>query len=107
MPHTRRLLSIFHIFSRSQSLLGLCTNTQFTCYRSFTTQKPVWPYIYSSKRTTMAPQLDTYFKQVDGLSEHFIDRLRSAVAIPSVSADEERRQDVIKVTHSPTLWSHV
>lgn len=45
----------------------------------------------------MAPQLDAYFKQVDSLSEHFIDRLRSAVAIPSVSADEERRQDVVKV----------
>jgi hypothetical protein len=102
MPHARRLLSAFHIFHRSQNLLRFHTNTQSTCFRSIATQNPVWPYIYSSKRTTMAPQLDTYFKQVDSLSKHFIDRLRSAVAIPSVSADEERRQDVVKVTNSPS-----
>ena len=45
----------------------------------------------------MAPQLEPFFKQVDTLSESFIDRLRKAVAIPSVSADEERRQDVVKM----------
>ena len=45
----------------------------------------------------MAPSLDPYFQQVDTLSESFIDRLRKAVAIPSVSADEERRPDVVKV----------
>ena len=45
----------------------------------------------------MAPELDSYFKQVDGLSDHFIERLRKAVAIPSVSADEERRPDVVRV----------
>ncbi|RAL59403.1 hypothetical protein DID88_006891 [Monilinia fructigena] len=45
----------------------------------------------------MAPQLDGYFKQVDNLSEHFIERLRKAVAIPSVSADEERRPDVVRM----------
>jgi hypothetical protein len=54
-----------------------------------------WPYLYSKK--TMAPQLDAYFKQVDAFSDHFIDRLRKAVAIPSVSADDERRPDVVKV----------
>src|SRR5450756_1330103 len=43
----------------------------------------------------MAPQLDGYFKQVDSLSDHFIERLRKAVAIPSISADEERRPDVV------------
>ncbi|MCJ1232814.1 hypothetical protein MMC14_000768 [Varicellaria rhodocarpa] len=46
----------------------------------------------------MAPQLDGYFKQVDTLSESFINRLRKAVAIPSVSADEDRRQDVVKMS---------
>ena len=107
MPQTRRLLSALYNFNRSQHLLGFRTNTKFICCRSFATQKPVWPYIYSSKRITMAPQLDAYFKQVDSLSEHFIDRLRSAVAIPSVSADEEKRQDVVKVTFSPTLRSCV
>ncbi|KAL9085813.1 MAG: hypothetical protein Q9165_007445 [Trypethelium subeluteriae] len=45
----------------------------------------------------MAPQLDSYFKQVDALSENFIERLRKAVAIPSVSADDERRGDVVKM----------
>jgi Cys-Gly metallodipeptidase DUG1 len=45
----------------------------------------------------MAPQLDTYFKQVDSLSDAFIERLRKAVAIPSVSAEDERRPEVIKV----------
>lgn len=61
------------------------------------TSKPVWPYLYSPFKS-MAPSLDPYFKQVDSLSEAFIDRLRKAVAIPSVSADEERRPDVVKVT---------
>jgi hypothetical protein len=64
--------------------------------RCISTKAPEWPYLYSSKRI-MAPQLDPYFKQVDSLSDHFIDRLRKAVAIPSVSADDERRPDVVKV----------
>ncbi|KAI9684508.1 MAG: hypothetical protein M1829_002318 [Trizodia sp. TS-e1964] len=45
----------------------------------------------------MAIQLDSYFKQVDALSSHFIDRLRKAVAIPSVSAEDQRRPDVFKM----------
>lgn len=45
----------------------------------------------------MAPQLGTYFKQVDSLSDAFIERLRKAVAIPSVSAEDERRPEVIKM----------
>lgn len=45
----------------------------------------------------MAPNLDPYFAQVDSLSSHFIDRLRHAVAIPSVSADEDRRPDVVRM----------
>jgi Cys-Gly metallodipeptidase DUG1 len=49
----------------------------------------------------MAPQLDGYFKQVDKLSESFIERLRKAVAIPSVSADDKRRPDVVKVSGLP------
>lgn len=46
----------------------------------------------------MAPQLDSYFKQVDTLADNFIERLRSAVAIPSVSADEAARPDVVKMS---------
>lgn len=50
----------------------------------------------------MTAQLDPYFKQVDTLSDHFIDRLRKAVAIPSVSAEEERRPDVVMVCPAST-----
>lgn len=45
----------------------------------------------------MAPQLDSYFKQVDELAPSFIERLRKAVAIPSISAEDARRPDVVKV----------
>lgn len=54
----------------------------------------------------MTAQLDPYFKQVDTLSDHFIDRLRKAVAIPSVSADDERRPDVVKVCPAAELPRH-
>ncbi|KAI1969695.1 hypothetical protein LOZ53_006585 [Ophidiomyces ophidiicola] len=47
----------------------------------------------------MAPQLEPFFKQVDHLAESFIDRLRRAVAIPSISAQDERREDVVKMAH--------
>lgn len=46
----------------------------------------------------MAPQLDSYFKQVDDLAESFIERLRRAVVIPSVSSEDARRPDVVKVS---------
>ncbi|MCJ1273977.1 hypothetical protein MMC21_001770 [Puttea exsequens] len=60
----------------------------------------------------MAPQLSSYFHQVDTLAPIFISRLHSAVAIPSVSADESRRPDVIKmseflVTELTKLGAHV
>ncbi|KAK5108665.1 hypothetical protein LTR62_008070 [Meristemomyces frigidus] len=45
----------------------------------------------------MAPNLDSFFQTVDANSEHFIDRLRKAVAIPSISAEEARREDVVKM----------
>lgn len=45
----------------------------------------------------MAPQLEPFFKKVDDLSESFIDRLRKAVAIPSISAADEHRPDVFKM----------
>ena len=47
----------------------------------------------------MAPQVDGFFKQVDSLSDHFIDRLRRAVAIPSISSDASRRPDVFRMGH--------
>ena len=45
----------------------------------------------------MPIDLDPFFQQVDTLAPHFIDRLRKAVAIPSVSADEDRRPDVVRM----------
>ncbi|EAA28142.2 Zn-dependent exopeptidase [Neurospora crassa] len=45
----------------------------------------------------MAPQLDSYFQKVDSLSDHFIDRLRQAVAIPSISSEAARRPDVVRM----------
>jgi Cys-Gly metallodipeptidase DUG1 len=45
----------------------------------------------------MAPQLDAFVKQVDSLSDHFIERLREAVAIPSVSAEDERRPELVRM----------
>ncbi|KFY71980.1 hypothetical protein V499_07875 [Pseudogymnoascus sp. VKM F-103] len=45
----------------------------------------------------MAPQLDAFFKEVDAQADHFIERLRQAVAIPSISAEDERRPDVVRM----------
>ncbi|KAF2477056.1 CNDP dipeptidase [Lindgomyces ingoldianus] len=45
----------------------------------------------------MAPQLDSYFQQVDRLQDKFIDRLREAVAIPSISSEDAKRPDVVKM----------
>jgi Cys-Gly metallodipeptidase DUG1 len=45
----------------------------------------------------MAPQLDGYFQKVDALSDSFIERLRQAVAIPSVSSEAARRPDVVRM----------
>jgi len=46
----------------------------------------------------MSPQLKPYFEKVDELAESFIERLRKAVAIPSISAEDARRPDVVKVS---------
>jgi Cys-Gly metallodipeptidase DUG1 len=78
------------------SLAGLRSSKQFT-FRTSSTTAP-WPYIYrTTPSPSMAPNLESYFKTVDDNAEHFIERLRQAVAIPSISADEERRQDVVKM----------
>lgn len=86
-------------------------SSRFTPFLAPKTQSPVfsarrladWPYLYSNKPLAMAPQLDSYFKQVDDMAESFIERLRKAVAIPSVSADDERRPDVVRVSHNITF----
>ncbi|KAI0019282.1 hypothetical protein F4780DRAFT_747795 [Xylariomycetidae sp. FL0641] len=55
------------------------------------------PAVRAHQARKMAPQLDGYFSKVDELSSHFIDRLATAVAIPSVSADAARRPDVVRM----------
>lgn len=44
----------------------------------------------------MTANLEKYFQTVDSLADTFIDRLRKAVAIPSISAEDARRPDTIK-----------
>ncbi|KAJ5118535.1 Cys-Gly metallodipeptidase dug1 [Penicillium atrosanguineum] len=62
--------------------------------RPFASRRFFYGYISDTK---MAPQLEPFFKQVDSSSETFIDRLRKAVAIPSVSAQDENRKDVFRM----------
>jgi hypothetical protein len=80
---------------RVQSSLNITRTTNYSFPRKITS----WPYLYSPKRN-MAPQLKPYFEKVDELAESFIDRLRKAVAIPSISAEDARRPDVVKVSLS-------
>ncbi|KAL5594415.1 hypothetical protein BROUX41_001348 [Berkeleyomyces rouxiae] len=54
---------------------------------------------HQARKLKMAPQLDGFFKQVDDSTDHFIERLRKAVAIPSISAEEARRPDVVRMGH--------
>ena len=46
--------------------------------------------------------LDPFFTQVDSLQDKFIERLREAVAIPSISSEDARRPDVVKVSTALT-----
>lgn len=55
----------------------------------------VWPYLYAPYDAM--PHLVPFFEQVDKLQETFVDRLKEAVAIPSISSEDERRKDVVKV----------
>ncbi|EGS19558.1 glutamate carboxypeptidase-like protein [Thermochaetoides thermophila DSM 1495] len=66
-----------------------------------TFSNPRQPYLTDAIRAhqarKMAPQLNGYFQQVDALADAFIERLRQAVAIPSISADPARRPDVVRM----------
>ncbi|OJD31741.1 cytosolic nonspecific dipeptidase [Diplodia corticola] len=94
LPHHRPLG--LPLSSRTLSPARCLHRRTFSYTSPVRNSKPVWPYLYSPYNN-MTAQLDPYFKQVDTLSDHFIDRLRKAVAIPSVSAEEERRPDVVKM----------
>jgi hypothetical protein len=89
--------SIHQLFSRRQFTLSKCSTLAFRPQlRRQTTA--AWPYIYrQTPSPNMAPQLDAYFAKVDELQDHFIERLRKAVAIPSVSSEDDRRPEVVRV----------
>ena len=93
----RRQRKLQHSFSPTKKL----TSRAFSSAPRFlTTNTRAWPYIYRAESSAkMAPQLDSYFKSVDDLSDAFVTRLSDAVAIPSISAEDERRPDVIKMGH--------
>jgi len=44
-------------------------------------------------------QLERIIKKIDAKRGDFVERLREAVAIPSVSGDPKRRDDVVKMVH--------
>lgn len=96
-----------HLLSTSASSSPLQTPRKPTRPRLTPSKppSPSRPYLsesvraHQARKTTMAPNLDGYFKQVDELKSHFIERLREAVAIPSVSAEADRRPDVIRMGH--------
>lgn len=108
IPHMPPVKGFGSLNSSCRNLYALCRSTRldlsrYTVHQSgfqsiARCQSAKWPSsreLHTSQ--IMAPQLDSYFKQVDTLSESFIDRLRDAVAIPSISSDEARRADVVKV----------
>ncbi|KAI5229325.1 CNDP dipeptidase [Aureobasidium subglaciale] len=89
--------NIYQLFSRRQSIFTKCSTPAFTTQlRRQTTA--AWPYIYRQHPSPkMVSNLDTYFAKVDELQDHFIERLREAVAIPSVSSEDERRPEVVRM----------
>ncbi|KAI1431275.1 hypothetical protein GGR50DRAFT_680238 [Xylaria sp. CBS 124048] len=84
-------LSICPLLSTSRSTASLPVPCA-TARRTYLT-----PAIQAHQARKMAPKLDGYFAEVDKLSDHFIDRLAQAVAIPSVSSDAARRPDVVRM----------
>ncbi|KAK4200882.1 hypothetical protein QBC40DRAFT_279053 [Triangularia verruculosa] len=123
MPRTPLSLSVSLIFSSAPRYRSLSRpfrlSTTISLSRSFTTLPPPSntrsrtharpqlqssrPYLTEAIRNhqarKMAPQLDGYFKQVDDMSDAFIERLRQAVAIPSISSEAARRPDVVRMGH--------
>jgi hypothetical protein len=61
-----------------------------------------WPYLYHP--FDKMAHLEPYFKQVDALQGNFIERLREAVAIPSISSEDQRRPDVVRVRTKQCIW---
>ncbi|KAL8370002.1 hypothetical protein RB595_000388 [Gaeumannomyces hyphopodioides] len=113
--HPSPFSSIRHSLGRS-TVLPSPRDAAEHCRRITSSNTQIRPYLTNAIRThqarKMAPQLDSFFSQVDTLSGAFIERLRAAVAIPSVSSDAARRPDVVRMAHFleselKTLGAHV
>ncbi|KAK2797369.1 hypothetical protein FQN51_008540 [Onygenales sp. PD_10] len=87
VPSSRSRSRAFHFWPKRSSL-RITPPASRPHFRSF------YANIDDAK---MAPQLEPFFKQVDNLSDAFIDRLRKAVAIPSVSAQDDSRGEVVRM----------
>ncbi|KAL8329688.1 hypothetical protein RB597_005119 [Gaeumannomyces tritici] len=111
IPYCLRPLSTSHhpspfsnryLLERS-TVLPSPRDTAEHCRRITSNSTQTRPYLTDAIRThqarKMAPKLDSFFSQVDSLSDAFIERLRAAVAIPSVSSDAARRPDVVRMAH--------
>lgn len=91
----RSLFCHLRSFSSSPSPRLIATPIRCDRYTPERLPNAAWPYLYHPPNK-MA-HLDPYFKQVDALQSNFIERLREAVAIPSIGSEDQRRPDVVKV----------
>ena len=88
-------------FSSFPSRRLYATPKYFDTYTPDRIPNASWPYLY--RPFDKMANLDGYFKEVDGMQDKFIERLREAVAIPSISSEDKRRPDVVKVCYCQTL----
>lgn len=84
------------ITTTTTSIRGYCTTPQQEQEKEI----KEWPYLY--RAFDKMPHLEPFFKQVDAEQDAFIERLREAVAIPSISSEDARRPDVVKVRYIPS-----
>lgn len=94
-PRISAVLTRRNFYFTSPSQKFTATPTHRDRYTPTRRPNAAWPYLYRAF-DNMA-NLDPYFQQVDSLQDKFIDRLREAVAIPSISSEDQRRPDVVKV----------
>jgi len=96
-PVCRPRISVSTTFSHSRRRLCSSPLLQKPVADAYTPDRlpnTAWPYLY--RPLDKMAHLDPYFKQVDALQGNFIERLREAVAIPSISSEDLRRPDVVK-----------
>ncbi|KAM7192978.1 hypothetical protein V8F33_008026 [Rhypophila sp. PSN 637] len=108
LPFTSSCLARSSVLTSPSFRCSSCTPLQRNYRKAYSSSSPsssrfgpsyLSEDIRQHQARKMAPQLDGYFKQVDSLSDHFIERLRQAVAIPSISSEAARRPDVVRMGH--------